>query len=159
VGMPDFKGYDHLKSSVGATSPRLSSRTRNEYNVLTSDHQFLGNVNDGIRTDDNPWANDAGGVNVARKYDNTTPYSNAYNSDNEPNLFMSNKNDELPPPTGQVNMVGLGMPAFKWWTWRQKETIPEPHPGPRGMQVPGQEHDGDCTYFAFMCMLPTTARN
>ncbi len=148
-----FEGYDHLKSSVGATSPRPSSRNRNEYKVPTSEHQLLGNVNDEIRTDDNPWANDTG-VNVAGKYDNNTPCSNAYN-DNEPNPFMSNKNDELPPPTGQMNMAGLSMPVFKWWTWRQKENMQELHPGPRGMQIPGQEQDGDCTYFAFMCMFPT----
>lgn len=153
-----FEGYDHLKSSAAATSPPRSSRSRNEYNLPTTEHQFVENgYDEEIR---NPWANAAGGI-ISGEHYNDAPHNNVYKNDNgtntihESDLFMPN--DELPPPAGEVNMAGFGMPAFKWWTWRQKDNMQDPHQGPRPLQGPGQEQDGDCTYFAFMCMFPNAA--
>ncbi|KAL7468119.1 hypothetical protein ACHAXS_008347 [Conticribra weissflogii] len=69
--------------------------------------------------DYNPWASQ-GTVS-----DINNPFSKEYDVKN--------------PPEGSYNLKGAGMPAIKWWTWKQPDE---------------EDAAKDCRYCALMCMFP-----
>jgi len=136
------------------------------------DRMTADNAGDaGIYANVNPWASIAGRVPQSGEADTAIPCK--INNNVEPFPFTLNS-DVMSPPPGQYDLnVGSGMPAFKWWIWKQpkspiacdavnsdKETTPGcSEAESRGRQQQGQQShpEGDCTYFAFMCMLPNGA--
>jgi hypothetical protein len=122
---------------------------------------FSGNTNN-CDTQTNPWASMTGGVPEGETNQNPTS-SRGGNSNNNSN---NNNNNAKPPtfPFTTTNNDGSsqphlseftsgsgGMPRFKWWTWKQ-QNLEGRTEGLGNGQSGG--HEEDCTYFAFLCMLP-----
>ena len=70
---------------------------------------------------------------------------------------------QQPQEQGEYNLVGNGMPSFKWWTWKQEKSEEE---NEEGIEVRQQEKDqvgeqqrkedkGDETYLAFLFKFPS----
>ena len=80
----------------------------------------------------------------------------------------ANNATPLSPPNGTYSFKGAGMPAVKWWTWRQPTTAKDGDGiGMGDTPTAGKERDNEkaaeggkgqdfATYFAFMCMFPPT---
>jgi hypothetical protein len=80
--------------------------------------------------------------------------NNSNNNNSKPPTFpftaTNNDGSSLPHPSEFTSGSG-GMPKFKWWTWKQQNL--EGRTGGLGNGQSGS-HEEDCTYFAFLCMLP-----
>ena len=186
-----FEGYDHLRFSseqgvaTSRTLPKADDRNKDRTTAANS------------RKDVNPWASMTGGVPQLGEADVAFPDSNnndieplpcSLKSDgisppggvpqsgeanktvpgmDEPFPFAFNSAGVSPHP-GQYDLTtGAGMPAFKWWTWKQQSpsffcdganSAKEERAGRSGQQQGQQSQpEGDGTYFAFLCMLPNAA--
>jgi hypothetical protein len=102
-----------------------------------------------------------GGVPQSGEADVTVP------GIDEPFPFASNSAGVSPRPGEYDLTTGSGMPAFKWWTWKQQSSplfcdgansTNEERAGSSGQQQGQQSQpEGESTYFAFLCMLPNAA--
>jgi len=142
-----FEGYSHLKSPR-TTSPPLQPAVKD--NVSADISPPNNNANDF-----NPWANmNSNAAPSPPPSQQSTSNQLPPGQQQQPNIFADDKN-EGPPPDGQVNPQGSGMPAFKWWTWKQSSPSSNENNDPKG--TGGQDNGEDdpaTTYFAFLCMFP-----
>jgi len=69
---------------------------------------------------------------------NYNPWANGETTSDSHNPFSSDY-DAKNPPEGSYNLKGAGMPAIKWWTWKQPDE---------------EDAAKDCRYCALLCMFP-----
>jgi hypothetical protein len=136
------------------------ARTRSHRinNSMPTPAPLFSGITNNCDTQTNPWASMTGG-GVPEGETNQNPTSSRGSNNN------SNNNVKPPPfPFTATNDYGSSqphpseftsgsgsMPKFKWWTWKQQNL--EGRTGGLGNEQSGS-HEEDCTYFAFLCMLP-----
>ena len=120
---------------------RLFRRINNS--MPTPAPTFSGITNN-CDTQTNPWASMTGGVPEGEANQNNNNNNNNNNVKPPPFPFTTN-NDGSSQPHPSEFTTGSGMPKFKWWTWKQQNVDSRTESG---------SHEEDCTYFAFLCMLP-----
>lgn len=91
----------------------------------------------------NPWANQEVETNAesppkSELQQNYNPWANGGTTSASHNPF-SGDYDAKNPPEGSYNLKGAGMPAIKWWTWKQPDE---------------EDAAKDCRYCALLCMFP-----
>jgi len=118
-------------------------------NSMPTPAPTFSGITNNCDTQTNPWASMTGGIPDGEANQTTSSGdSNNNNTNNNvkalPFPFATN-NDGSSQPHPSEFTTGSGMPKFKWWTWKQQNVDSRTESG---------SHEEDCTYFAFLCMLP-----
>jgi hypothetical protein len=116
-------------------------------NSMPTPAPTLSGITNNCDTQTNPWASMTGGVPEGEANQTTSSGDSDDNNNNvkPPPFPFTTNNDGSSQPHPSEFTTGSGMPKFKWWTWKQQNVDSRTESG---------SHEEDCTYFAFLCMLP-----